>query len=446
MQDPDFIGAIANDGDGDRIMGVGAQLSPDGEMVFEDVNGNHILELLAKGQPGAVATEYANNGMVDRLQKQGVKVVLCPNGDINVTHALNAHGWPIGAEFTGHVVIRDWLSSGDGVLVAGLLAATAAAEGKSFYTLSKEMPMWPEKMLKAMLGRHHKAELERPDVRATIAEAEADLGSDGRFVIRQSGTEKGVYRVWGTGRQKDKIDRLVKKIRDVLIFPKAFASEAIPIAIEDLDADGQDALRQLKGLGHTALIGLRPEDLGDVSVIADQDAVYKYCRRDVEERFGGVKTPQEERVVMAAEWQEKMRLFLQLRREPKWYEKIRPLASLARKFGLVSLSAYGWTGPEKPDGPITLALRVNEKDAGRGIGTLLTRLIVSFTRMRTGGSEIHLETWESNHAERAYAKAGAKRVGEPEPGRRPAGRDEVPDQDGNVEDNRVSMVFAATGK
>ncbi|HVS58598.1 MAG TPA: hypothetical protein VHD60_02540, partial [Candidatus Saccharimonadales bacterium] len=223
---PDFLGALANDGDADRLMGIGV-LNDNGNRRFVEINGNHIMHELAQGQPGIVGTEYTNTGMVSRLRDSGIGFEYCANGDVYVTQKLRelqneGKPWTRGGEFSGHLIDLEWLSSGDGVRMAAWLAAYAATNGMNFAEIQQSLPLWPEHAAKIKFGAAREDIKEDKDVQEAIGLATAELDQDGRVVVRPSGTEP-VVRVWGEARNRQRIIRIVEGLAG-LVAAKALQS------------------------------------------------------------------------------------------------------------------------------------------------------------------------------------------------------------------------------
>jgi phosphoglucosamine mutase len=217
VRDPRFVGAVANDGDADRMLGVGASIDSGGTLHIVELSGNHVMEALAEGQPGFVGTLYTNTATVRRIGN----IEICPNGDMYVTQALlkkqaDGKSWTRGGEFSGHYVVLDWLTSGDGVRSAAWYAAYAATRGKTFAGIYKELPMWAEVMDKVKFSNAVKDTImDNSDVQTAIAKAEAALGDTGRIVIRPSGTEP-LVRIWGEAEDEAKIKRVVAELVDIV--------------------------------------------------------------------------------------------------------------------------------------------------------------------------------------------------------------------------------------
>jgi len=203
LQDRALIGAVANDGDADRVMAVGVRPGSDTEMAdFVDLTGNHEMWALAKDQLGIVGTEYTNSGLTQRLEKAGIGFEPCPNGDRYVTQRLEELqaqrlDWRRGGEFTGHLIDTDWGPSGDGVRAAALYAAHAVAEGKTFADLHEELPLWHEEMRKLPVASKAVRDtlLQQPEVSDRLGEIAAAFQGTCRQIVRASGTELAV-RAW----------------------------------------------------------------------------------------------------------------------------------------------------------------------------------------------------------------------------------------------------------
>lgn len=214
--DPNFMGVIANDGDGDRIIGAYPYLDDEQTPHLDVIDGNRLLELMAKGQPGVVGTHYTNDASVERIRKAGSNFEFCDNGDVAVTRSLQQHGWRIGGEFSGHLVDREWLSSGDGILEGAWLAAYASRNNVSFHDLAQQLPLYPEKMRKIQLQSNVK-NFDRilDNLRRTLEVNETDQAQSFRQITRQSGTEP-VIRIWGVGKTQAYVDERTLQIENAV--------------------------------------------------------------------------------------------------------------------------------------------------------------------------------------------------------------------------------------
>lgn len=208
IRDPRFLGAVANDGDADRVMGVGVDFH-NGNPTFHTLDGNTALELMAEGQEGVVGTVYTNDATVRRIKETDTDFEFCPNGDVHVTRALQKNGWQRGAEFSGHLVDRSWLASGDGVRMAALLLSLTAQKGTNFAELRRSKPLYPELMQSIRLPRG--TEFKIAWIEEVLQSGAADKAHDFRHVTRASGTEP-LVRVWGVGSDQYYVDWRVNGI------------------------------------------------------------------------------------------------------------------------------------------------------------------------------------------------------------------------------------------
>ncbi len=179
---------LAFDGDGDRLVAVG----PRGETI----SGDHILAILAQdwsntGQLAnntVVVTVMSNLGFHLAMAKSNITVVQTGVGDRYVLEALNEGGHSLGGEQSGHVICRDLASTGDGIL-AGVQLVDAIVRSKS--TLSglaaNAMTTVPQILHNIRLPQQDPTLVER--MAGAVAKAEADMGSNGRVLVRASGTE-----------------------------------------------------------------------------------------------------------------------------------------------------------------------------------------------------------------------------------------------------------------
>ncbi|MCQ6555224.1 phosphoglucosamine mutase [Streptomyces sp. C10-9-1] len=179
---------IAHDGDADRCLAV------DG--AGNEVDGDQILAVLALAMKEAgtlrgntvVATVMSNLGFTLAMEREGVQLVQTAVGDRYVLEAMKESGYALGGEQSGHVIVLDHATTGDGTLTGLMLAARIAATGRSLAELAGVMERLPQILVnvrdvdKSRVGSS--AELSQ-----AVAEAERDLGATGRVLLRPSGTE-----------------------------------------------------------------------------------------------------------------------------------------------------------------------------------------------------------------------------------------------------------------
>lgn len=179
---------IAHDGDADRCLAVAGS----GDVV----DGDQILSVLALTMREAgvlaadtvVTTVMANLGFRLAMEREGVRVVETAVGDRYVLEAMKAGGFSLGGEQSGHVILLDHATTGDGVLTALHLLGRTAATGKPLAELAAVMTKLPQILVnvrdvdKSRVGS-------APDLTAAVSAAQAELGESGRVLLRPSGTE-----------------------------------------------------------------------------------------------------------------------------------------------------------------------------------------------------------------------------------------------------------------
>ncbi len=179
---------ICLDGDADRVM----ILDENGQVA----DGDQIMGLFASSWADAdrlhkgtlVATVMSNLGLERFMTDRGLQLMRTNVGDRYVVEAMRANGFNLGGEQSGHIVMTDYATTGDGLL-AGLQFLSAMIEtGQPASALCKVFDTVPQ-MLKNVRYGAGQAPLDAPSVKAAIAAAEADLTGKGRLLIRKSGTE-----------------------------------------------------------------------------------------------------------------------------------------------------------------------------------------------------------------------------------------------------------------
>jgi phosphoglucosamine mutase len=178
---------IALDGDADRLIVVdetGAEV--DGDQVMALIAGEMHRTGRLKGG-GMVATVMSNMGLDEYLKASGLVLARTKVGDRYVGEHMRQHGFNLGGEQSGHIILSDVSTTGDGLL-AGLqvLSVLAARGGKASNMLRVFTPA-PQKLSNIRYSGANPLESDR--VKAALAEAEAILGDRGRMVVRKSGTE-----------------------------------------------------------------------------------------------------------------------------------------------------------------------------------------------------------------------------------------------------------------
>jgi phosphoglucosamine mutase len=135
-----------------------------------------------------VATVMANLGFKHAMQNESIEVVQTAVGDRYVLEAMMASGFVLGGEQSGHVVMTDHASTGDGILTALQVMARMSATGTSLAELAGVMQRLPQVLINVDGVDKHGVDTD-PVVAAAVADAELSLAENGRVLLRKSGTE-----------------------------------------------------------------------------------------------------------------------------------------------------------------------------------------------------------------------------------------------------------------
>ncbi len=201
---------FALDGDADRLIAVDAT----GRVVDGDiVLGIMALDRLSRGalaQGSLVVSVLSNGGLQQAVEAAGGTVIRTPVGDKHIADGMAVSGAGLGGEKSGHIIIAEASTSGDGVVSALELLAVIGRSGRDLATLSLGIPLLPQQQ-RAITVRHKDQWEGDPLIRAAIRRAEARLGAAGRVLVRPSGTESAL-RVMVEGQD----DALVTELADSL--------------------------------------------------------------------------------------------------------------------------------------------------------------------------------------------------------------------------------------
>ncbi|RZU43958.1 phosphoglucosamine mutase [Streptomyces sp. BK022] len=179
---------IAHDGDADRCLAV--------DHTGEEVDGDQILAVLALAMrerstlsaDTVVATVMSNLGFKLAMERAGIRLVQTAVGDRYVLEEMKEHGYALGGEQSGHVIILDHATTGDGTLTGLLLAARVAETGRALRELASVMDRLPQVLVNVPDVDRSRVGTSA-DLAAAVGEAERELGQTGRVLLRPSGTE-----------------------------------------------------------------------------------------------------------------------------------------------------------------------------------------------------------------------------------------------------------------
>lgn len=203
---------LAFDGDADRLLAV----DEDGQVV----NGDILLAILARyfrskkllKQDALVVTVMSNLGLFVHAKEAGLKLVTTKVGDRYVLESMKEHGYNLGGEQSGHMILLDYSTTGDGILSALALLKALRKSGESLKQAGSLVTIYPQVLLQAYVENEFKAHVMEDDALLdAIREAEEQMGSRGRVLVRPSGTEP-VIRVMLEGENDAEINELASRI------------------------------------------------------------------------------------------------------------------------------------------------------------------------------------------------------------------------------------------
>lgn len=200
---------IALDGDADRVLIV--------DELGNVVDGDQLMAVIAQSWHesgrleggGIVATIMSNLGLQRFLGDLGLGLERTKVGDRYVLEAMRGKGFNVGGEQSGHIILSDFTTTGDGLVAALQILAVVKAEGRPVSEVCHKFEPVPQLLQNVRFQRGKP--LEDKHIRQLIADSEARLGENGRLVIRESGTEP-VIRVMGEGDDANLVNEVVSNI------------------------------------------------------------------------------------------------------------------------------------------------------------------------------------------------------------------------------------------
>ncbi|PID42993.1 MAG: phosphoglucosamine mutase [Proteobacteria bacterium] len=204
---------IAFDGDGDRVIMV--------DHKGEVVDGDELLFIIAKGldkagrlKGGVVGTLMTNFGAEMAFRELGIPFERAKVGDRYVMERLISNGWILGGEGSGHIVCRDNTTTGDAIISALQVIVAIQDSGKSLNEVKSGMTKLPQRMINVRVAEK-KEPMKNDEICQAVARVEAELGGQGRVLLRASGTEP-VIRVMTEGTNPQLIERLAKELAGIV--------------------------------------------------------------------------------------------------------------------------------------------------------------------------------------------------------------------------------------
>ncbi|TPP11928.1 phosphoglucosamine mutase [Rhizobium glycinendophyticum] len=212
---------IALDGDADRVIIVDENGTViDGDQLMAVVAETWAQDGTLRGD-GIVATVMSNLGLERFLSDKGLTLARTKVGDRYVVEHMRSHNFNVGGEQSGHIVLSDYGTTGDGLVAALQILAAVKRTGKTVSEICHRFDPVPQ-LLRNVRFSGGKP-LEDVVVKQAIADAEAELAKTGRLVIRPSGTEP-LIRVMAEGDDKEQVERIVNGLVDVIASVRSAAA------------------------------------------------------------------------------------------------------------------------------------------------------------------------------------------------------------------------------
>ena len=205
---------IAHDGDADRCLAIDA--------TGAEVDGDHILSILAKSFKSrgmlkgntVVGTVMSNLGFMHSMKDAGIDVVTTAVGDRYVLETMLEKDYVIGGEQSGHVIMRDYANTGDGILTALHLIQEVVRSGKTLAELAASMVRFPQVLINVKDVAKEKLDGSTV-IAAAVKKAQDELGSNGRVLLRASGTE-ALVRVMVEAQSDNIATNIAQQLADVV--------------------------------------------------------------------------------------------------------------------------------------------------------------------------------------------------------------------------------------
>ncbi len=209
-----FDMGFALDGDADRCLAVDESGNiVDGDRIMF-LCGKYLKENKRLNDDTVVTTVMSNIGLYKAFEREGIKSIQTDVGDKYVSAAMVEGNYSIGGEQSGHVIFREFASTGDGLLTALLIYEAVINKNKTLGELASEVDIYPQ-LLCNIRVKDKKQTINNKKVAEAIDRAKQELGTDGRVLVRMSGTEP-LIRVMAEAKSNDICKEHVQSIIDVI--------------------------------------------------------------------------------------------------------------------------------------------------------------------------------------------------------------------------------------
>jgi phosphoglucosamine mutase len=204
---------FAFDGDGDRVIMMNQDTIYDGDAIIYLITSY----LKSKGRlknDKIALTQMSNIGIIKGLNALGIDVKITPVGDKHIFSALEDFDLSIGGENSGHVIIKDYLNSGDGLFNAMMVLHILSEENKTLKELLSTISYWPQTLENLKVSS--KEILKSEEVKKAINSVTDEIGDNGKCLVRPSGTED-LIRVTISCQTQEEVDKHIKTITNAIL-------------------------------------------------------------------------------------------------------------------------------------------------------------------------------------------------------------------------------------
>ncbi len=204
---------IALDGDADRLVLV--------DQLGNTVDGDQIMAAIATAwqsmgrlkSNNIVGTAMSNLGLEKYLKTRNLNLFRTEVGDRYVLEYMRANGCNLGGEQSGHIILSDYATTGDGIIAALQMLAIAVSANKTINEITRVFDPLPQQLLNLRIGSINP--LDEEEVKKIIKQGQSRLGEQGRVLIRKSGTEP-LIRVMAEGQSREMVEEIVASIGEVI--------------------------------------------------------------------------------------------------------------------------------------------------------------------------------------------------------------------------------------
>ena len=207
---------FAFDGDADRCIAVDENgMEVHGDYILY-VCGKYLKECGRLQNNTVVATIMSNMGLFKAMKREDIEVCVTTVGDKYVNEAMVANGYVLGGELSGHIIFSKFATTGDGILTSLKIMEAMIEQKQSLAQLAEPVEIFPQILENVRVYDKAVAQADE-DVQKAVKEVEAELGDEGRILVRESGTEP-LVRVMVEARSheicREKVDKVVKVLRE----------------------------------------------------------------------------------------------------------------------------------------------------------------------------------------------------------------------------------------